>query len=64
MARAMADLLLDAELRGRMERLGQSRAAQFNWQITAQRTLEVFHRVAEQSRLAGARLPAPSIAHR
>jgi len=64
MARAMADLLLDAELRGRMERLGQSRAAQFNWQSTAQRTLEVFHRVAERSRLAGARLPAPSIAHR
>ena len=64
MARAMADLLLDAELRGRMERLGQSRAAQFNWQSTAQRTLEVFHRVAERSRLAGARLPAPSIANR
>jgi glycosyltransferase involved in cell wall biosynthesis len=64
MVRAMADLLLDAELRGRMERLGQSRAAHFNWQSTAQRTLEVFHGVAERSRPAGARAPAPSIAHR
>jgi glycosyltransferase involved in cell wall biosynthesis len=64
MARAMADLLLDAELRGRMERLGQSRASQFNWQSTAQRTLEVFHRVLERSRPARKRVSAPSIAHR
>jgi glycosyltransferase involved in cell wall biosynthesis len=63
MARAMADLLLDAELRGRMERLGQSRAAQFNWQCTAQRTLEVFHRVAEGTRQTAARATASSIAH-
>ena len=46
MARAMADLLLDAELRARMERLGLQRAAHFSWQSTAQRTLEVFHEVA------------------
>lgn len=45
--RAMADLLLDVELRTRMERLGLKRAAHFNWQKTAQRTLEVFHEVAE-----------------
>jgi glycosyltransferase involved in cell wall biosynthesis len=63
MARAMADLVLDAELRGRMERLGQSRAAHFNWQSTAQRTLEVFHRVAERPRRIVARVPAASIAH-
>ena len=48
--RAMADLLLDAELRARMERLGLQRAAHFSWQKTAQRTLEVFHEVAESNR--------------
>ena len=48
--RALADLLLDAELRARMERLGLQRAAHFSWQKTAQRTLEVFHDVLEKSR--------------
>jgi glycosyltransferase involved in cell wall biosynthesis len=46
MVRALADLLLDSELRARMERLGVQRAAHFSWQKTAQRTLEVFHEVA------------------
>lgn len=49
-ARALADLLLDAELRSRMERLGLQRAAHFSWQKTATETLEVFHEVAEGSR--------------
>src|ERR1051326_4568361 len=46
--RAIADLLLDPQLRGRMERLGLQRAAHFSWQKTAERTLEVFREVAEQ----------------
>jgi glycosyltransferase involved in cell wall biosynthesis len=46
--RALADLLLDRELRARTERLGLQRAAHFSWQKTAQRTLEVFHDVLEQ----------------
>jgi glycosyltransferase involved in cell wall biosynthesis len=46
MSRAILDLLLDAELRGRMERLGQQRASQFHWQNTARRTLEVYREVA------------------
>ncbi|HTS66098.1 MAG TPA: glycosyltransferase family 1 protein [Candidatus Acidoferrales bacterium] len=46
--RALADLLLDRELRTRFERLGLQRAAHFSWQKTAQRTLEVFHQVLEQ----------------
>ncbi|HXA53097.1 MAG TPA: glycosyltransferase family 1 protein [Candidatus Acidoferrum sp.] len=50
--RALADLLLDLELRGRMERLGLQRAAHFSWQKTAQRTLDVFHDVLEKSRSA------------
>jgi glycosyltransferase involved in cell wall biosynthesis len=46
--RALADLLLDRELRARTERLGLQRAAHFSWQKTAERTLEVFHDVLEQ----------------
>jgi glycosyltransferase involved in cell wall biosynthesis len=62
MVRAIADLLLDAELRARMERLGLQRAAHFSWQKTAQRTLEVFREVAEQPRVA--RRVSPAIARR
>lgn len=60
--RAIADLLLDAELRARMERLGLQRAAHFSWQKTAERTLEVFREVAEPRIAAGERVG--SIAHR
>jgi glycosyltransferase involved in cell wall biosynthesis len=61
--RAIADLLLDSELRARMERLGLQRAAHFSWQKTAERTLEVFHEVAER-RDANQRVRSASIAHR
>ena len=44
--RAMRDVLLDTELRGRMERLGLQRAAQFTWQKSAKATLEVYREVA------------------
>jgi glycosyltransferase involved in cell wall biosynthesis len=50
MTRAMADLLRDAELRARMERLGQQRAAHFSWQKSARQTLEVYYSVAEGER--------------
>ena len=62
--RALADLLLDSELRARMERLGLQRAAHFSWQKTAQRTLEVFHEVVERPAIAPERIGRPSIAHR
>ena len=62
-ARALSDLLRDAELRARMERLGQQRAAHFSWQKSAQRTLEVFRQVAGQPKAAGKR-EHPAIAHR
>jgi glycosyltransferase involved in cell wall biosynthesis len=52
MVRAIADVLLDGELRGRMERLGLQRAAHFSWQKTAQKTMEAFHQVIEQPRAA------------
>ncbi len=52
MVRAMADLLLDGELRARMERLGLQRAARFSWRTTAQKTLDVYREVAERHRAA------------
>jgi len=60
-ARALADLLLDAELRARMERLGLQRAAHFSWQKTAEKTLEVFREVAERP---ASRLSAATTTHR
>ena len=62
--RAIADLLLDAELRGRMERLGLQRAAHFSWQKTAERTLDVFREVVERTGAVPVRTPSASIAHR
>ena len=63
MVRALKDLLLDAELRARMERLGLQRAAHFSWQKTADAILDVFREVAHQSQPAV--LPASrSLAHR
>jgi glycosyltransferase involved in cell wall biosynthesis len=64
MVRAIADVLLDAELRGRMERLGIQRAAHFSWQKTAQKTLEAFHQVVEQPRTAVGRVASQMMTHR
>jgi len=64
MVRAIADVLLDLELRGRMERLGIQRAAHFSWQKTAEKTLEVFHQVVEQPHSAVARLASQMMTHR
>jgi glycosyltransferase involved in cell wall biosynthesis len=46
MVRAIADILLDSELRGRLERLGIQRAAHFSWEQAARRTLDVYYEVA------------------
>ena len=43
--RALTDILLDSELRGRMERLGLQRAAAFNWQKSARATLDVYQEI-------------------
>jgi glycosyltransferase involved in cell wall biosynthesis len=58
MVRAIGDLLLDAELRARMERLGLQRAAHFSWTKTAEKILEVFHEVVEQQQPRLAREPS------
>jgi glycosyltransferase involved in cell wall biosynthesis len=62
LTRAMRDLLLDAELRGRMERLGIQRAHGFQWKDAAAKTLEVYYEVAGVSRGTGRRAGAPASA--
>jgi glycosyltransferase involved in cell wall biosynthesis len=44
-ARALTDILLDSELRARMERLGLQRAAAFSWQKSAHATLDVYKEI-------------------
>jgi glycosyltransferase involved in cell wall biosynthesis len=44
--RAISDVLLDSELRSRLERLGIQRAAHFSWEQAASQTLDVYHEVA------------------
>ncbi len=56
MTRAMLDLLLDAGLRARMERLALARAAHFSWERTARETLDVYYEVAAK----GARVAVPA----
>jgi glycosyltransferase involved in cell wall biosynthesis len=51
MARAIADVLLDDEMRVRLERLGTHRAASFTWERAAQRTLDVYYDVAGVSKV-------------
>jgi glycosyltransferase involved in cell wall biosynthesis len=60
-ARALKYVLLDGELRTRLERLGLQRAAHFSWQKTASRTLDVFREVAGR---AAAAVRQPAVAQR
>jgi glycosyltransferase involved in cell wall biosynthesis len=48
--RALTDILLDAELRSRMERLGLQRAASFTWQKSACATLAVYKEIVGAQR--------------
>ncbi len=61
--RALLDLLLDAQLKVRMERLGLQRAGLFSWRDAAQKTLEVYHEVAGRSRSAATGSRAISMTH-
>jgi glycosyltransferase involved in cell wall biosynthesis len=49
---AMRDLLLNPELRQRMERLGVQRAATFSWESSAAKTLDQYYAVAGGMRRA------------
>jgi len=55
--RAMRDVLIDSELRARMERLGLQRAATFNWRKTARLTLNIYEEVAGRRSAASRRAP-------
>jgi glycosyltransferase involved in cell wall biosynthesis len=46
---ALRDLLLNPELRQRMERLGMQRAATFSWESTAGKTLDLYYAVAGEA---------------
>ena len=59
--RALADILLDSELRARLERLGSQHAAQFTWNRTAERTVELYQDVAEAKRKSPEAVPVASI---
>jgi glycosyltransferase involved in cell wall biosynthesis len=48
--KAMRDLLLDTELRQRMERMGIKNAGRFSWEKAARQTLEVYYEVAGKKR--------------
>ncbi|MEI9813199.1 MAG: glycosyltransferase family 1 protein [Acidobacteriota bacterium] len=45
-AHAIANILMDSDLRARMERLGYQHAASFSWQRSAAQTLNVYYEVA------------------
>jgi len=60
--RAMKDILLDSELRARMERLGLQRAAGFSWKQSARATLDVYREVVEETSRKG-RVSARRRAH-
>lgn len=47
--RSLRDLLLDDDLRTRLERMGVQRAGLFTWQNTAAKTLEVYYDVVRES---------------
>ena len=51
---AMRDLLLNPELRQRMERLGVQRAGMFSWTSSAAKTLELYYAVGGDAKRAAA----------
>ncbi|MBI2680629.1 MAG: glycosyltransferase family 4 protein [Candidatus Solibacter usitatus] len=48
-ARAMADIIRNPELRTRQERLSLQRATHFSWRQSARKTLDVYYEVAERT---------------
>jgi glycosyltransferase involved in cell wall biosynthesis len=53
-ARAIADILLDTELRERLEIRGLQRAAHFNWRKSARATLDVYREIVVGNRVTSA----------
>ncbi|MCP5111108.1 MAG: glycosyltransferase family 4 protein [bacterium] len=64
MTLALRDLVLDAELRARVERLGTKRATIFNWDQTARMTLDTYYDVAgAQPEAEPVRVKSVSVSH-
>ena len=61
---AMRDLLLNPELRQRMERLGVQRAAMFSWTSSASKTLDLYYAVAGGASKTAAVRKSSSVARR
>ncbi len=62
---AMRDLLLNPELRQRMERLGVQRAATFSWASSAAKTLDIYYAVAgDRSQVSSAVRKSKSVVRR
>jgi glycosyltransferase involved in cell wall biosynthesis len=62
---AMRDLLLNPELRQRMERLGVQRAATFSWASSAAKTLDIYYTVAgDRSQVSSAVRKSKSVVRR
>jgi glycosyltransferase involved in cell wall biosynthesis len=57
---AMRDLLLNPDLRQRMERLGVQRAATFSWSSSAAKTLDLYYAVAGNTSKSFAAVPKSS----
>jgi glycosyltransferase involved in cell wall biosynthesis len=57
---AMRDLLLNPELRHRMERLGVQRAAMFSWSSSAAKTLDLYYAVGGDASKAPTAVRKPS----
>lgn len=51
MTRAMVDVLSDAELRNRLERLGHQWASNFSWKASAEKTMDVYCDAAGKRRV-------------
>src|SRR5579884_2558418 len=61
MTRAILDLLLHPELRGRVERLGAKRAARFSWNAAAEQTLAVYRHAARSAERPVVRVTVPAV---
>ena len=60
MTRALRDVLVDPELRVRLERLGAQRATAFSWERAAERTLEVCSSRCRRGAVASSKRKVPT----
>jgi glycosyltransferase involved in cell wall biosynthesis len=64
LARALGELLCDANLQARLRRLGPERAAEFSWEQAARQALAAFHEVMRTPHRRVLRVPAPTLSQK